>query len=120
MQRPRDTDQDLREIGEEPSHQKGMRADHGSAGYVDFCDSSDLAWACDLRDGPDGSGSSRTLPLLFVEVIVHVDDVGLEILLKAVLAVGAADAGLAPSGMEALHGLEVFAIHVGFAELQLI
>lgn len=50
VQRPRDTDQDLREISVKPFHQKSMRADHGSAGYVDLCVSSDLAWAGDLRD----------------------------------------------------------------------
>jgi len=48
-------------------------------------------------------------PLLLVEVVVHVDDVGLQVLLQTVFAVRAADAGLPPSGVKALHGLEVLA-----------
>src|ERR1017187_2769687 len=45
---------------------------------------------------------------------------GREVFLQAVLAVGAADAGFAPSSVKALHGLEVFAIHVGLAALEFV
>src|ERR1039458_7699157 len=67
-----------------------------------------------------GQASPPSSRLLLAEVVVHVDDVGLEVLFQTVLAVSAADAGLAPAGVEALHGLEVLAIHVGLAELQLV
>jgi hypothetical protein len=42
---------------------------------------------------------------------------GLEKLVEAVFAVGAADAGFSPTGVEALHGLEVFAVDVGLTEM---
>ena len=45
---------------------------------------------------------------------------GLEVFHEAVLAVRAANARLAPSGVEALHGLEVFAVDVGLAKLQAV
>ena len=54
--------------------------------------------------------------LLLVEIVVQVDDVSLEIFFQAVLAIGAADSGFAPAGMEALHGLEVLAVHIGLAD----
>src|ERR1035438_2139198 len=73
-----------------------------------------------LRTGSGAPGTWRLAGLLLVQVIVHVDDVSLEVLFEAVLAVCAADAGFAPSGMEALHGFEVFAIDVGFAEFELV
>lgn len=44
----------------------------------------------------------------------------LQVLQKAVLAVSAADAGLAPARMEALHAFEVFAVDVGLAELETV
>ena len=49
---------------------------------------------------------------------LHVDDLRLRVLVEPVLAVCPADPG-APTGMEALHGLEVLAIDVGLAEAQL-
>jgi len=58
--------------------------------------------------------------LLLLEVVVQVDDVRLQVLFQTMFSVCAADAGFAPAGMEALHGLEVLAIDVGFAKLQLI
>src|ERR1017187_7861888 len=51
---------------------------------------------------------------------LHVDDVRLRELVEAVLAVRAADAALAPTGVEALHSLKIFAIDVRFAEVDLL
>jgi len=53
-------------------------------------------------------------------VVGHVADVGLEVFLKTVLAVVAADAGFAYALMEALESLEGLAVHIGLAELQLV
>ncbi len=43
----------------------------------------------------------------------------MRVLVQAVLAVGPAHAGLAHARMEALHGLEVLAVDVGLAEVDL-
>src|SRR5438445_196961 len=51
---------------------------------------------------------------------LHIDDVSLGELVEAVFAIGAADAAFAPAGVEALHGLEVFAVDVGLAEVDLL
>jgi hypothetical protein len=51
---------------------------------------------------------------------VHIDDMRLEIFLQPVLAVSAADSGLAPAGVETLHGLKVFAVNVSLAEFELV
>src|ERR1035437_3109485 len=53
-------------------------------------------------------------------VVVHVDHVSLEEFLQSMASVRPANARLAPTRMEALHGLEVFAVHVGLAELQFV
>ena len=57
---------------------------------------------------------------LGVQVIVHVADMGLEEFFKAQLAVVAAQAGLADARMEALEGLEVLAVDIGLAVVQLV
>src|ERR1035437_5524702 len=48
-----------------------------------------------------------------------VDHVRLHELIQAVLAIGASDTALAPTGVEALHGFEVLAVDIGFAETNL-
>ena len=53
-------------------------------------------------------------------VVVHVDDMGLEVLFEAVLAVGTTDSRLAPPSVKTLHGLKILAIDVGFSKFQLI
>ena len=51
-------------------------------------------------------------------VSVEVSDVGNEVFLDAVLTVSTTDAALLDTCMEALHGLEVFAVDVGLAKLE--
>ena len=51
-------------------------------------------------------------------VSVEVSDVGNEVFLDAVLTVCTTDAALLDTCMEALHGLEVFAVDVGLAKLE--
>ena len=58
--------------------------------------------------------------LLLVEVVIHIDNMRLQILFKAMFSVGSADTGLTPAGMESLHGFKVFTVYVCFAELQLV
>ncbi len=55
---------------------------------------------------------------LHILVGVEVGDMGDEVFVDTVLAVGTADARLLHAGMEALDGLEVLAVDVGLAELQ--
>jgi len=50
-------------------------------------------------------------------VVVDIDYVSLQVFLHAVLTVGAADSGFPPPGVESLHGLEVFPVHIGFTKL---
>ena len=51
-------------------------------------------------------------------LVLNVGHLGLQIFHKTVLAVRAADARFAPSGVETLHGFKVFAVHVGFTKLE--
>ena len=55
---------------------------------------------------------------LLLIVSVEVSDVGNEVFLDAVLTVSTTDAALLDTCMEALHGLEVFAVDVGLAKLE--
>ena len=52
-------------------------------------------------------------------LLLDVNDLRVKVLHQTVLAIGSADATLAPSGMEALDGLEVETVDVGLAEEQL-
>ena len=55
---------------------------------------------------------------MLLVVSVEVSDVGNEVFLDAVLTVCTTDAALLDTCVEALHGLEVFAVDVGLAKLE--
>ena len=58
--------------------------------------------------------------LLLVEVVVHINNMRLQILFEPMLSIGTANTGLTPAGVESLHRFKVFTVNVRFAELQLI
>ena len=49
---------------------------------------------------------------------LEVDDMCVEVFLQTMLAISATDTALLHTGMEALDGLEVEAVDIGFSELQ--
>lgn len=67
---------------------------------------------------PDRLLESRSAAKLYQLPVVHIDHVGLHILVETVLAICAPDAGLSPARMKTLHGFEVLSVHIGFAEFQ--
>src|SRR5664279_4425406 len=70
--------------------------------------------------GTRGLWFGRLLLVAGRQVVRNVDHVGPGVLVEAVLSVGAPDARLSPARVESLHRLEVLAVDVRLAELDLL